>query len=135
MAELGEVVGELLEGTLRAVARSESRHLRAHVEALTLLAGQEPGTAELVKVLETGWTPDFFVGSQMSVSAQLAMTTTRERKVSGGGGVTLGPLRIEGSLAETFQQGTQTNLAVTVDLVRQSRSRAVTAAVEALRVG
>ncbi len=135
MAELGEVVGELRAGPWGAVARAESRRLRAHVEALTLLAGQEPGTAELAKVLETGWTPDFFVGSQLSLSAQLAMTSTRERKVAGGGGVTLGPLRIEGSLTETFQQGTQTNLSVTVELVRQSRSRAVTGAIEALRVG
>ena len=132
MAELGTIFAELLNGAVDAVAMSESRHLTAHVKALSDLKGKEPGTDELLKLFQAGWFPDYFAAAELDVEAQLVMATSRERKVSGSGSVTFGPIRIEGTLSNAFAQGTQTNLSVRATLRRQSRSSGLEYAISAL---
>lgn len=132
MAELGQIYAELLNGTIEAVARSESRRLAAHVSTLRALNGQEPGAEELLALFEQGYFPDYFAGTELQINAQLTLTSSRERKASGGGGVGFGPVRIEASLSESFLQGSQTNLSVSCVLRRQSRSAGIEHALAAL---
>lgn len=135
MPQLSEMVGEMLEGVIRAVHRSEARHLEAQIDALERLAGSQPGTAELRSLLESGYLPDYFIGTEVHLTAQLTMSTARERTHSAGGGIGFGPLRIEGGLSNGFRQGTQTNLSVDLTLVRQSRNQGLAYALTALSGG
>jgi hypothetical protein len=135
MPELAEVFSSVLDGVIDAAAKSEARHLSAQVKALELLAGKEPGTEDLLKLLAAGWTPDMFIGAELTIDASLAMTTSRERKVTAGGGITWGPLKLEGGLANSFQQGTQTNVSVHCVLKRQSRSAGLGYALTSLSPG
>lgn len=134
MPELATIYSELLTGAVTAIAKSESAHLAAHVQAISDLNGKAPGTDDLLKAFASGWLPDFFAASELQLSAQLSMTTARERKVGGTGGVEFGPLKLEGSLSETFTQGTGTNLSITTTLVRRSRSSGLENALSALSV-
>lgn len=132
MPELATIYAELLDGAVTAVARAEALRLVAHVKALQGLKGKEPGTDDLLKLLEAGYLPDYYVGAELQIAAQLTLTTARERKVSGSGAVTFGPLKLEGSLSETFRQATTTNLSITTTLVRQSRSKGIENVLSAL---
>jgi hypothetical protein len=133
MPELGEILRNVLDGTVDAVETSERRHLMAQIEAVQQLSGAEPGTDELLELFKKGYLPDYFAGTELTVSAQLSMATTRERTVGGTAGGQIGPLTVQGSLTETFRQATQTNVSVTVILGRQSRNRSLEYALSALR--
>jgi hypothetical protein len=132
MPELAEIYSALLDGAIRAVERSEQSHLLAQADALTKLDGKAPGVEDLKAAFALGWTPDYFVGAELQISAQLTMSTARERQVGGSGGVTFGPVQIQGSLAESFHQATETNLSVNCVLKRQSRSAGLDYALTAL---
>lgn len=133
MPELSEILTSTLDGAVRAVDASERRHLVAQVQAIQVLAGREPTLTDLLGLMEEGWLPDFFAGTELEIAAQLAMTTARERQASGGGSVQLGPLQLTGSLSTSLRQATTTNVAVTIRLARQSRSQGLEYAIQALR--
>ena len=135
MPQLAQVFGAVLSESVEAVNASERKHLLSHVAVLTRLAGREPTTEDLLAAYEAGWLPDFHAAVDLTVSAQLAMTTSRERTTDAGGSVQFGPLRIEGRLAESFSQGTTTNLSVSATLRRESRGTAIAAALAALGSG
>jgi hypothetical protein len=132
MPELATIYAELLNGAVSAVARAETERLAAHVEMLRKLDGKTPGVDDLLRAYQEGYLPDHFVAAELQVSAQLTMTTARERTIGANGGLEFGPLRLEGSLTETFQQGTTTNLSVTCTLVRQARSKGIENTLSAL---
>jgi len=123
MPELAEIVTELLDGTQRSISQSEREHLLSHVRAVVELAGEQPGTEDILRLLEQGWLPDYFVTNGFTLVAQLVMQTARERRISGSGGITWGPLRLDATLQTSLMQSTQTNLQVELTCVRQSRSR------------
>ena len=132
MPELIEIIGSVVDGTIRTLDASEKRHLLAQIDAISQLAGglTVDGLKEL---FDKGWLPDYLAAGQVVIAVQLAMTTGRERSSGGTGSVEIGPLRISGHLSETFRQATTTNLSVTITMDRQSRSRAIEGAVESLR--
>jgi hypothetical protein len=132
MPELSEIYSQLLEGAVKAVEQSEQRHLLAQVDALTKLDGKAPGIEDLKAAFTLGWTPDYFLGAELQITAQLTMSTARERQIGGTGGVTFGPVQIQASLTESFHQGTQTNLSINCLLKRQSRSAGLDYALQAL---
>ncbi|HEU4751927.1 MAG TPA: hypothetical protein VFU47_02385 [Armatimonadota bacterium] len=132
MAELSDLFAGLLDGAVAAVNESEGKYLAQQVSAVKQLGGKDVDAETLLKLFAAGWLPDFFVTAQMELAAQLTMSTARERQVSGTGGVTFGPVKLEGSLSNTFHQGTSTNLSVSCTLVRQSRNAALDAAYAAL---
>ena len=132
MAELAEIYSGLLDGAIKAVESSEREHLTAHVEVLSRLAGATPDADTVKAALAGGWMPDYFIGAELQVAAQLTMSTSRQRQVDGKGSVTFGPVQIQGGLSETFQQGTQTNLSVSCVLTRQSRSSGLDYALQSL---
>lgn len=133
MPELSEILTSTLDGAVRAIDASERRHLVTQVQAIQVLAGKEPTLADLLGLMEEGWLPDYFAGTELEISAQLAMNTARERQVGGSGSVQLGPLQLTGSLATSLRQATSTNVAVTIRLARQSRSQGLEYAIQALR--
>jgi hypothetical protein len=55
--------------------------------------------------------------------------------VAAGGGIAWGPIKLEGTLANSFQQGTQSNLSVSCTLKRQSRSAGLAYVLTALQPG
>lgn len=131
--ELASIYGQLLTSTIKAVETSESEHLKAHVKAVKELAGDKGKPVEVLeKALSAGWTPDYFIGAELQIAAQLTMSTQRERKLDATGGVAWGPIKIEASFGQTFAQGTQTNLSVNAILKRQSRSQGLEYALSAL---
>src|SRR5688500_15402609 len=133
MPQLSEIFSDLLMGAVEAVATAEARQLKAHVEAVQALGGEEPGTDTLIRLLDEGYVPDYFAGVDLDLSAQLSIATTRERRGSGTGGVTFGPVKIEGTLANSFTQATQTNLTVAATLRRQSKNAGIEHLLTSLR--
>ena len=135
MPQLAEILNDLVESNVKRADESEKRRLLAHVKAIRELAGEEPGIDELQALFEAGWLPTYQVEDELHVDAQLAMSTTRERKIDAGGTVSFGPIAIQGTLSNSFGQGTQTNVAVSVVLKRRSISEVLSLAREALAAG
>jgi hypothetical protein len=123
MPELSEILSNVLNGAIDAVEMSERTHLMNQLDAVQRLSGAQPEMDELLELLKQGYLPDYFAGTELTISAQLSMATTRQRTTSGSAGGQIGPLAVQGSLTESFGQATQTNVSVTVTLVRQSRNR------------
>lgn len=132
MADLGDLLKGVLGSAIAAIEESESAHLQAQVTAIQALAGKTPGVDDVLKAFQAGWLPDFFAAASLEVSAQLTVTSTRERTISGSGAVGFGPIQISGSLAETVRTGSNTNLGVTVTMERQSRNKSLEYALNAL---
>lgn len=99
--------------------RQENKRLKQHVKAVERLAGSAPGTDELVTLLDEGYLPHYDHAARATVSASLAMSTTRTRKTEAGGSVTVGPLVLRGELSNAFGQETATNVQVSIELERR----------------
>lgn len=127
MPQLAEIIAETLEGTLVAIDASQRRVLRAQLNVVKVLAETAPDQRldVALRLLEEGYLPDFYAATQVQIDAQLSMTTARDRQVSGSGSVTVGPLILEGSLANTFRQATTTNVAVSIQMDRESKNRGI----------
>lgn len=127
MPQLAEIITETLEGTLVAIDNSQRRVLLAQLTAVRTLAETAPEQRLEValQLLEEGYLPDFYAATQVQLDAQLTMTTARDRQQSGGGSVNFGPIRLEGSMANTFRQATTTNLAVSIQMERESKNRGI----------
>ena len=125
MPEFGELIGSSLRGVIGELDRSEQRHLLAHVKAVKEFAGQTPGIDEIQALIESGWLPDFYAASKVQLDASLSLTTSRERTSGGSGGVEFGPIKITGTFANSFSQGTVSNVTVSLELARGSRDRAL----------
>jgi hypothetical protein len=91
-----------------------------------------PTVQDALTLLDGGWIPDYFAAAELEVQAQLALTTDRKRTIDAGGGISLGPVQLQGRLAETFSRGETANLQVRCTLQRKARSRALSEATEAL---
>ena len=124
MAELTTLFYELLDGTVEALAKSESRHLKDDIDAAIRLAasGDTVSAQVMSDLLDKGYIPDFYAAADLDLEAQLTMSTTRERKTSGTGSITYGPLKIEATLGNSLVQGTNTNLTIRCHLQRTSKS-------------
>ena len=131
MADLPTLFSGILTGALGALDASEKAHLLAHVQAVEKLGGQVD-LAGVLDAINGGWLPDYFAAAELNVSAQLAMSTSRQQVVQAQGGVNIGPIQLTGSLAETTARGENTNVTVTCTLERQSRSKAMSNAFDAL---
>jgi hypothetical protein len=133
MPELGAIFGSLLTSVIQAVESSEKQHLQNGLDALKGVTGKTaPGLDDLAKALQSGWLPDYFIGAEIQVNAQLTMTTVRGQSADVKVGTGLGPITISGGFSESFRQGTNTNLSVTCTLTRQSRTKAIENAFQAL---
>ena len=96
------------------------------------MAGKELSVDDLVNLWQQGWLERYFAAAGIDLSAQLVVSSGRERTLNAQGGVTIGPVSISATYAETFRQATTTNLSVSIQLQRQSRSDALTEAFGAL---
>lgn len=138
MADIGDILASTLTAATKTVDDSERAALLAQVEAVENVQAGKATLKDLLSAQDAGWLPDYYAGDQITVNAQFIATEAKETTLSGTGSVggTVGPVTIgiQGSLAQTTRQGTQTNLAVSVTLVRQSRSKAVDNAYAALGV-
>ena len=137
MAELSELFSDLLNGAVDAIARSEAEHLKVDVDAAISLAGKDLSQgipAEILGgLLDKGYIPDIFAGDEVEIEANLATSMARERKMTAGGGVTWGPVKIDASLSDTRAEQTNTNLTVRCKLRRVSKSTAMDKMVENLQ--
>jgi hypothetical protein len=125
MPELSQILTSVLNGAIKAVEDSEREHLINQVNTVQALDGKQAGAAELLDLYEKGYLPDYFAGMELTVSAQLSMTTGRDTQIGVSAGGNVAGIALQGSLTETFRQATQTNLSVTVNLARQSRNRGI----------
>ncbi len=133
MADLTSLFSGILSGALTALDQSERDHLMAHVAAVQKLGGNVTLDG-ILQSMQAGWLPDYFAAAELTVSAQLAMSSSRQQTIQGTAGATLGPVQVTGSLAQTTARAENTNLTVTATLERQSRSKAVGNAFDALLV-
>ncbi len=125
MPELAQIVQSLLNGTIEAIEKSEVAHLKAQIDAVKALKGKGASLDDLQSLFDNGYLPDYFAGDELTLTAQLSMTTGRERQSGVSAGGSIAGITVQGSLTETFRQATQTNLSVTINLSRQSRNRAI----------
>lgn len=132
MPEFSEIISTALAGAIDAIETSEQAHLLNQVTAVEKLNGKTPGVADVKSLYEEGWLPDYFAASALTLDAQLSMATTRERTIGGQADVAVGPLKLTGSLSTSLKQATNTNVAVSITLERQSRNQGLTNAFESL---
>lgn len=118
MPEFSEIVQTALEGIAAATDKQELARLLAHVQAVNDLTNKQPSTDELIKLLKSGYLPDYNQAVRATMTAQLAMNTERKRTVDGGGAVAFGPVQLKGDFASSLDQTTGTNISVTIELER-----------------
>lgn len=139
MPEFSEILDTALEAVANSTDRQELRRLRAHVEAIKQLAGAEPGTDELLELVGTeeapGYLPHYNHAARATLSASLAMSTSRKRETTAGGEVQIGPIALRGEMSNAFGQDTATNLQVTVELERRLVSQSYGDLLNALQIG
>lgn len=72
----------------------------------------------MIKLLDSGYLPDYNHAVRATLTAQLAMNTERKRTVDAGGAVSFGPVQLKGDFATSLDQTTATNVSVTIEMER-----------------
>jgi len=119
MPEFGQILDSALQAVAESTDRQELRRLEKHVDAVTRLAGEEPGTDELLQLARDGYLPHYDHAARATVTAQLAMSTHQERQAAGGGAVKVGPIELRGEFSNVFGQDTATNVSVVIEMERR----------------
>ena len=123
MAELKNTYKEILRGVILAMEEGEAERMKTHVNTMLKLKGKKSvGVDDLLEAWSEGYLHSTFSHSDTKIIAQMSMRTRRTRSLEVGGGVSFGPVHIDVSTNESFEQDTATNITIETTLVRQLSS-------------
>lgn len=123
MPDIGSLLDACVSAGLKAADQQADNYLANVVKTTVALDDGTSKVTQAAALKAAGVTPDFWMGARVTIAAQLTMTTLEKRTIAASGGGTLGPISIQGSLAEETDDGTNTNLSVTIEFVRQDANQ------------
>jgi hypothetical protein len=123
MADIGSLLDSCVAAGLKAADQQLASYLANIVKTTVALDDKTSKVAQAAALKDKGVTPDFWAGARVTIAAQLTMTSLEKRVITASGGGTLGPINLQGSLSEETDQGTNTNLSVTIQFERQDANQ------------